>query len=108
MKLAKSFTYTAMILVVIIFAAKLSFAAAEASTVVVDGEEQPSVSRRMLVCDAWQWIGGTATTWGCLRTPREAFVAGGPVTDQVVASLQSQIRTLEERLRKLEESKNVK
>ncbi|MCB0351644.1 MAG: hypothetical protein KDD38_10705 [Bdellovibrionales bacterium] len=64
--------------------------------------EQPSVVRSTIVCDRWQWIGNGATTWGCLYTPREAFVAGGQATDEVVADLQKQINDLNERLKKLE------
>lgn len=70
-----------------------------------DSGTPPSVSRRMIVCDGWQWIGHGATTWGCLYTPRETLVAGGPATDEVIVSLQKQIKDLEERLKKLESAK---
>ncbi|MGZ3771845.1 MAG: hypothetical protein ACXVCP_19615 [Bdellovibrio sp.] len=66
---------------------------------------QPSVSRRMIICDGWQWIGGQATTWGCLYIPREVHVAGGDDTDKVIASLQKQITDLEARLKKIEQQK---
>ena len=64
---------------------------------------QPSVARKIVVCDSWQWIGGDATTWGCLYTPRAAEVAAGQAADQVIASLQAQINALEARLKKLEQ-----
>jgi hypothetical protein len=63
---------------------------------------QPSVSRRVIICDQWQWIGGSAITWGCLSTPRAAEIAGGQITDQVVASLQEQINQLNAKVKKLE------
>lgn len=62
--------------------------------------EPPSVARRILVCDQWQWIGGGAITWGCLSQPREALVAGGQITDEVIASLQDQINALKTQLQK--------
>lgn len=64
--------------------------------------QQPSVRRSVIVCDRWQWVGGGATSYGCLYRPREATVAGGDVTDEVVSSLQKQINALEERVKKLE------
>jgi len=67
-----------------------------------DIKTQPTVARQVLICDMWQWIGGSATTWGCLRTPRQVELAGGQVTDQVILSLQDQINKLEDRIEKLE------
>ena len=66
-----------------------------------DAVTQPSVSRRVLICDKWQWIGESATTWGCLSTPRQVELAGGQITDQVILSLQDQISKLEAKLEKL-------
>lgn len=81
-----------------LFCALLSLSTARAAERV----GQPSVARRTIVCDGWQWIGNGATTWGCLFTPHEAFVAGGKATDDVVADLQRQIDALTERLNKIE------
>lgn len=83
-----------------IFVLSASFQAFASVTAV-----QPPVSRRMITCDGWQWIGGEATTWGCFHTPREVHVAGGEATDQVIASLQKQISDLEARI-KIMENKN--
>ncbi|MFN8791892.1 MAG: hypothetical protein ACK5Y2_10610 [Bdellovibrionales bacterium] len=63
---------------------------------------QPSVSRRAIVCDSWQWIGNGAVTWGCMSTPRETSVAHGLTADQVIFSLQEQINQLEARIKALE------
>lgn len=60
------------------------------------------VSRRLLTCDQWQWIGNGAVTWGCLRTPREAIVAGGAATDEAIAHLLQRIEALEAKVRQLE------
>lgn len=67
---------------------------------------QPSVARRVLICDQWQWIGNGATTWGCLTVPRQGFVAGGQITDEVVKSLQDQINKLKAELRQLKPAIN--
>lgn len=72
------------------------------STATADNITQPLVSRRVIVCDKWQWIGSGAITWGCLTTPREAQVAGGTVTDEVITSLQNQINQLQSQLKKLD------
>ncbi len=66
---------------------------------------QPTVGRRVIICDQWQWIGNGATTWGCVMQPRAVALAGGQITDQVVASLQSQIEALKAEIEALKASR---
>ena len=67
--------------------------------------QDPTVGRRVIICDQWQWIGNGATTWGCLMQPRAVSLAGGQITDQVVASLQSQIEALKAEIEALKASR---
>jgi hypothetical protein len=69
-----------------------------------DDVGQPSVSRRVLICDTWQWIGGGAVTWGCLTTPRAIFLSDGKTTDEIVVSLQNQINQLKAQVESLRQT----